>query len=232
MLGIHTTSPLRPWPWALRGSCVWHSMCPRSPSSMTIYLSFSPSLFFVFLFLSFLSFAFVPFFMVSFRIEKPGAVKLARAPMVEITRTLDHFKNKAHNAYSHPPALLEVIETECIPSVPPNPLHYAYLLFYFSPFIELLLLAIILFLIIHFILFFYAFFYRVRYLALGSNLGDKVKTIVQSLDTLRTHGKVISTAHLYQTPPAYITDQPPFVNTVCLVFRLSLFSCLVLIIIL
>jgi dihydropteroate synthase/2-amino-4-hydroxy-6-hydroxymethyldihydropteridine diphosphokinase len=53
------------------------------------------------------------------------------------------------------------------------------------------------------------------YLALGSNLGDRVANLYDALDALRLFARVDETAFLYETPPAYVTEQPAFLNTVC-----------------
>ena len=53
------------------------------------------------------------------------------------------------------------------------------------------------------------------YIALGSNLGDRVKNLLTSLRELRTSCTVTDTSFLYETPPAYMADQPKFLNAVC-----------------
>lgn len=56
-----------------------------------------------------------------------------------------------------------------------------------------------------------------RYIALGSNLNDRGEYIKKALDMLRESGKVVATSFLYETPPAYVLDQPSFLNAVCMV---------------
>lgn len=56
---------------------------------------------------------------------------------------------------------------------------------------------------------------HLTYIALGSNLGDRAANIYAALDALRAVATVEETAFLYETPPAYVTDQPAFLNTVC-----------------
>ena len=60
---------------------------------------------------------------------------------------------------------------------------------------------------------------RVLAIALGSNLGDKVRNIETALRILETqHGiRVVDTSFLYESHPMYMKDQPPFVNGACLV---------------
>jgi dihydroneopterin aldolase/2-amino-4-hydroxy-6-hydroxymethyldihydropteridine diphosphokinase/dihydropteroate synthase len=53
-------------------------------------------------------------------------------------------------------------------------------------------------------------------LALGSNLGDKEANLRQGLALLAQKVcRVVATSALYQTPPAYVLDQPPFLNAAC-----------------
>ena len=60
---------------------------------------------------------------------------------------------------------------------------------------------------------------RVLAIALGSNLGDKVRNIETALRMLETqHGiRVVDTSFLYESSPMYMLDQPHFVNGACLV---------------
>jgi hypothetical protein len=60
---------------------------------------------------------------------------------------------------------------------------------------------------------------RVLAIALGSNLGDKVRNIETALRMLETqHGvRVIDTSFLYESHPMYVKDQPSFINGACLV---------------
>ncbi|ORX58203.1 Dihydropteroate synthase [Hesseltinella vesiculosa] len=55
------------------------------------------------------------------------------------------------------------------------------------------------------------------YLALGSNLGDRVAHLHQALDLLESQAQcvVVDTSFLYETPPMYYTEQPAFLNAVC-----------------
>lgn len=56
------------------------------------------------------------------------------------------------------------------------------------------------------------------YLALGSNLGDRKRTIERALDLLDGRGiSVVNTSQLYESDPMYVTDQPHFLNAVCCV---------------
>jgi 7,8-dihydro-6-hydroxymethylpterin-pyrophosphokinase (HPPK) len=60
---------------------------------------------------------------------------------------------------------------------------------------------------------------RVLAIALGSNLGDKVRNIETALRILEAqHGiRVVDTSFLYESGPMYVRDQPRFVNGACLV---------------
>ncbi|KAI9355941.1 Dihydropteroate synthase-like protein [Zopfochytrium polystomum] len=52
-------------------------------------------------------------------------------------------------------------------------------------------------------------------LALGSNLGDRVKNIEFGLKELRSGCSLLDTSFLYETRPMYVLDQPNFLNAVC-----------------
>lgn len=52
------------------------------------------------------------------------------------------------------------------------------------------------------------------YLALGSNLGDRLDYFQRALDALRSLAQVERIAPIYETEPWGITDQPRFLNTV------------------
>ena len=56
---------------------------------------------------------------------------------------------------------------------------------------------------------------HVAYIALGSNLGDRAAHIHAALDDLATYARVEATSFLYDTPPAYVLDQPRFLNAAC-----------------
>eukprot|EP00668_Euglena_longa_P001177 GGOE01001399.1.p1 GENE.GGOE01001399.1~~GGOE01001399.1.p1 ORF type:complete len:510 (+),score=77.22 GGOE01001399.1:134-1531(+) len=55
------------------------------------------------------------------------------------------------------------------------------------------------------------------YLALGSNVGDRVAHIQHALQLLVQHSdtQLNAVSFLYQTPAAYVTDQAPFLNCAC-----------------
>ncbi len=50
------------------------------------------------------------------------------------------------------------------------------------------------------------------YLALGTNLGDKTFNLKDALQSLPPQIEVISLSRLYETAPAYVLDQPAFLN--------------------
>ncbi len=51
------------------------------------------------------------------------------------------------------------------------------------------------------------------YLALGSNVGDKKKNILMAIDALGEQITLITTAKIYASKAAYVTDQDDFYNT-------------------
>lgn len=55
------------------------------------------------------------------------------------------------------------------------------------------------------------------YIALGGNVGDRVANIYKALDMLENECScvVLDTSFLYETPPMYYTEQPPFLNAAC-----------------
>jgi 2-amino-4-hydroxy-6-hydroxymethyldihydropteridine diphosphokinase len=52
------------------------------------------------------------------------------------------------------------------------------------------------------------------YLALGSNLGDRRANLAAALAPLRERVTVEALSSLYETEPAYVTEQPRFLNAV------------------
>lgn len=58
------------------------------------------------------------------------------------------------------------------------------------------------------------------FLALGSNLGERLKAINDAVAELDKRGlKVTRTSSLYQSAPMYVEDQPTFLNGVCQVSK-------------
>jgi dihydroneopterin aldolase / 2-amino-4-hydroxy-6-hydroxymethyldihydropteridine diphosphokinase / dihydropteroate synthase len=54
------------------------------------------------------------------------------------------------------------------------------------------------------------------YIALGSNLGDRLGTIEQALNLLETSKiRVQDVSGLYESEPMYVQEQPQFLNAVC-----------------
>jgi len=53
------------------------------------------------------------------------------------------------------------------------------------------------------------------YIALGSNMGDRAAHLHAALRGMRAFLQIMDTSFLYESPPAYILDQPPFLNAVC-----------------
>lgn len=52
------------------------------------------------------------------------------------------------------------------------------------------------------------------YIALGSNLGDRAKTLAAATDRVRRLGRVEACSSLYETEPVGFRDQPAFLNAV------------------
>jgi 2-amino-4-hydroxy-6-hydroxymethyldihydropteridine diphosphokinase len=52
------------------------------------------------------------------------------------------------------------------------------------------------------------------YIALGSNLGDRAKTLAVATDRVRRLGRVAACSSLYETEPVGFHDQPAFLNAV------------------
>lgn len=51
------------------------------------------------------------------------------------------------------------------------------------------------------------------YLGLGSNLGDREANLLDALKRMETAGlKVVALSRFFETPPAYVVDQPDFIN--------------------
>jgi 2-amino-4-hydroxy-6-hydroxymethyldihydropteridine diphosphokinase len=50
------------------------------------------------------------------------------------------------------------------------------------------------------------------YLALGTNLGDRQGNLTQALQLLTEKVNVTAISRLYETAPAYVTEQPAFLN--------------------
>lgn len=54
------------------------------------------------------------------------------------------------------------------------------------------------------------------FIALGSNVGDRIEMIEQACHELDRVGiKVKRTSSLFETAPMYVLDQDPFINGVC-----------------
>lgn len=51
------------------------------------------------------------------------------------------------------------------------------------------------------------------YLGLGSNLGDRHENLHEALRRMQGDGvKVVAVSRFFETPPAYVVDQPDFIN--------------------
>ena len=54
----------------------------------------------------------------------------------------------------------------------------------------------------------------VAYVALGSNLGDRLTTLLEAVRRLRKLGRVEVVSAVYETDPVGFDDQPPYLNAV------------------
>jgi 2-amino-4-hydroxy-6-hydroxymethyldihydropteridine diphosphokinase len=52
------------------------------------------------------------------------------------------------------------------------------------------------------------------YIALGANLGDRRGNLVDAISQLRRKMTIEQVSSVYETEPAYVADQPPFLNMV------------------
>ena len=50
------------------------------------------------------------------------------------------------------------------------------------------------------------------YLSLGSNVGDRVKQLRDTIARLESRGRVVAVSSFYETEPVEVTDQPWFLN--------------------
>jgi len=53
------------------------------------------------------------------------------------------------------------------------------------------------------------------FLALGSNLGDRLRNLESALDALRARLRITAVSGIYETEPMGFADQSPFLNLVC-----------------
>ena len=53
------------------------------------------------------------------------------------------------------------------------------------------------------------------YIALGSNIGDRILALHEAIKELQSIGTLKCTSFLYETPPMYLNDQPSFLNAAC-----------------
>lgn len=56
---------------------------------------------------------------------------------------------------------------------------------------------------------------HVVYVALGSNLGDRAENLRRALAALAGAFEIEAVSRCYETAPAYVLDQPAFLNLVC-----------------
>jgi 2-amino-4-hydroxy-6-hydroxymethyldihydropteridine diphosphokinase len=53
------------------------------------------------------------------------------------------------------------------------------------------------------------------FIALGSNIGDRVGNVRRAVDSLEDEGvEVVRTGRMYESEPMYVEDQARFINTV------------------
>ncbi|KYR00661.1 dihydro-6-hydroxymethylpterin pyrophosphokinase (HPPK) [Tieghemostelium lacteum] len=101
-------------------------------------------------------------------VEKPGALKLAKWPGVQIERDFEYFKKHSGNNN----LLITSSETTC------NTMGGGNLI----------------------------------YLAIGSNMGNRFKNILDSLNHLKSFSSILSTSFMYETIPQYYEQQDLFLN--------------------
>lgn len=53
-------------------------------------------------------------------------------------------------------------------------------------------------------------------IAIGSNLGERLFFLRSALEDIKPYIGITAVSRIYETPPAYVTDQPPFLNA-CLI---------------
>ncbi|MFN8412947.1 MAG: 2-amino-4-hydroxy-6-hydroxymethyldihydropteridine diphosphokinase [Anaerolineales bacterium] len=58
---------------------------------------------------------------------------------------------------------------------------------------------------------------HIAYLALGSNLGNRLSNLRNAIDNLTPQMSVKNKSHVYETPPWGFSDQPAFLNQVVMV---------------
>jgi len=135
----------------------------------------------------------------SIRIDKPSALLLAQAASVEITRDRSHFPPVSSPALAASTSL--VPNAAASPAPPAAPAGAATV-----PVAPRGTDA--------------GVGRHCVYLALGSNLGDRAAHIARALDLLVSDAgcTIADTAFLYETPPAYVVDQPSFLNTACKIY--------------
>lgn len=62
------------------------------------------------------------------------------------------------------------------------------------------------------------------YIALGSNMGDRIGMIEQACNTLTSRGITVKrTSNLWETEPMYVLDQGNFINGACEVSKKHFF---------
>ena len=55
---------------------------------------------------------------------------------------------------------------------------------------------------------------HILYIALGSNLGNRLANLNAAIDNFSPQMRVLKQSNVYETPPWGFTDQPPFLNQV------------------
>lgn len=49
-------------------------------------------------------------------------------------------------------------------------------------------------------------------IAFGSNMGCRAQSIINAIEMIKDLGEILAVSHLYESPPQYNTNQPPFLN--------------------
>lgn len=55
---------------------------------------------------------------------------------------------------------------------------------------------------------------HIVYIALGANLNDRRAQLAAAIERLRAHLAIVRISSLYETEPAYVSDQPRYLNAV------------------
>ncbi|KAJ1874975.1 trifunctional dihydropteroate synthetase [Coemansia sp. RSA 990] len=135
---------------------------------------------------------------ITVRVEKPSALVFAACSAVEITRSVDDFSTTALNSAAISQAPSAAASACHTPAQAETPVAETAADAESKPDAGM----------------------HSVYIALGTNVGDRLKNLHQALNRLNTDlpmSRLVDTSFLYETAPMYVTDQPAFLNAACLV---------------